>query len=73
MTVDYLDWNKWKHTHGFFWKKIMTIPLWVIFRNDLEYVFGFHDMCLKIWSLFPQSFSEQFKIHMNSVETRTIW
>ena len=47
---------------AFFWK-IMSIPLWVKFRNVLRYVFGFHDMCIKIWSYFPHSFSEQFDFH----------
>ena len=63
MISDYLDWNKWKKTQGFFLKKIMSIPLWVKFRNVLRYVFGFHEVCLKIWSCFPHSFSEQLKFH----------
>ena len=64
--------KKLKKLHKKMGMEIMSMPLWKKFRNVLRIVFGFHDMCLKIWSCFPHSFSEQFKLHMNSVETRTI-
>ena len=56
---------------GFF-EKIMSVPLWVKFRNGLGYVFGFHDICLSIWSGFQHLFSEQYNIHINFLEHNTI-
>ena len=53
--------------------KIMSVPFWVKFQKFLEYVLGIHDMCLKIWSCFPHSFSEQLNFHIHFVETKTIY
>ena len=56
-------WKKLEKPHKKLCLKIKSIPLWVKIRNVLRYVFCFHDECLKIWSCFPHSISEQLNFH----------
>ena len=46
--------------------KLPSVPLWVEFSNVLIFLFGFHDMCSKIWSYFVH-------YHQNGFFRRQKW